>query len=594
MSWLEKNLEFLSPDVRRAVEIPGQRNFELVKTRSGHRSLRVDGVSLHSLYDPIDEAAREVMRWKESVAFDGGDSTVVVFGFGLGYHLEVLLDEVDCPVYVYEGRKDVLRFVLESRDLSSILERVALLVEPELPPVSGGFSIFSHRPSLALAPDFYSEVERKLTAWREVSCGLKILLVGPIQGGAYPIALFVKRALEEMGHEVFFLDFSSLSEGYTSLIDEVSRYERRRYLRNLLEGFGSELVVEKALEWEPDLVFALAQAPILSAYLEKLRAAGIPTVFWFVENYRHLDYWKDAAPFYDYFFTIQRGEFHDELKRIGAVNFAYFPLGCLPSFHRPMELSHEDMAEYGADVSFVGAGYYNRHVVFQGILDFPLKIWGNEWNLNSPLGRCVQRGGARVTPEEMVKIFNATKVNLNLHSSAQHPGIDPCGDFVNPRTFEISACGAFQLVDERSELANLFEVDKEMITFSGIEDLRDKIRYYLEHPGEREEVAKRSRERVLAEHTYSHRLEGMFRFMVERGFVPALRGMRGKDLRALLKECREYPELIPLFRYVGGKRRISIDDLAETIRDGKGHLTSVEKILLLLKEVKDQMMGVAG
>lgn len=31
----------------------------------------------------------------------------------------------------------------------------------------------------------------------------------------------------------------------------------------------------------------------------------------------------------------------------------------------------------------------------------------------------------------------------------ERDGVEPYGDFVNPRTFESAACGAFQLVDSR-------------------------------------------------------------------------------------------------------------------------------------------------
>ena len=44
---------------------------------------------------------------------------------------------------------------------------------------------------------------------------------------------------------------------------------------------------------------------------------------------------------------------------------------------------------------------------------------------------------------EAVKIFNASRINLNLHSSPYHLGINPEGDYVNPRTFDLAAAGPF-------------------------------------------------------------------------------------------------------------------------------------------------------
>ena len=39
-------------------------------------------------------------------------------------------------------------------------------------------------------------------------------------------------------------------------------------------------------------------------------------------------------------------------------------------------------------------------------------------------------------------------INLNLHSAMQGRGVNREGDFVNPRTFEVAATGAFQVVDD--------------------------------------------------------------------------------------------------------------------------------------------------
>ena len=90
--------------------------------------------------------------------------------------------------------------------------------------------------------------------------------------------------------------------------------------------------------------------------------------------------------------------------------------------------------------------------------------------------------GLKHRKEETVKIYNAGKINLNLHSSTFHYGINPEGDFVNPRTFEIAACKGFQLLDYRSDLINLFNVNEELIAFHSLDELKDQIEYFLKNP----------------------------------------------------------------------------------------------------------------
>ncbi|MBF0530722.1 MAG: glycosyltransferase family 1 protein, partial [Deltaproteobacteria bacterium] len=134
-------------------------------------------------------------------------------------------------------------------------------------------------------------------------------------------------------------------------------------------------------------------------------------------------------------------------------------------------------------------------------------------NLQDEVGRRVQENGRRVTTAETVLIYNAAVINLNLHSSVFTNGLDPDGGFVNPRTFEIASCEAFQLVDSRLQLTDFFEPDREIAIFSNVDELRAKIKYYLAHPQHAKDMARSARTRVLAEHTYPHRLSEMLKFI---------------------------------------------------------------------------------
>lgn len=95
--------------------------------------------------------------------------------------------------------------------------------------------------------------------------------------------------------------------------------------------------------------------------------------------------------------------------------------------------------------------------------------------------------------------YNACSVNFNATSRQMKQA-------VNQRVFDVPACGAFLLTDSQEALGELFDVGSEMSVFTGIDEIPDFIRYYLTHPEERRRIAERGRERVLAQHTYRHRL----------------------------------------------------------------------------------------
>ena len=342
-------------------------------------------------------------------------------------------------------------------------------------------------------------------------------------------------------------------------------------------------VLRQAQDFEPDLVLAVAQAPLTRQVLKRLRRDNVPTAMWFVEDYQLFTYWRGFAPFYDFFAVIQKGEIEQQLASIGVANVLYLPLAAQPDFHRPLELSSVERRLWGSDVSFMGAGYPNRRRAFKQLLDYGLKIWGTEWDGDTDLAPFVQKQGERIDPADAVKIFNATAVNLNLHSSVRDVLVGQ-GDFVNPRTFELACCQAFQLVDRRSLLGEMFSED-EVAVFETIDELREKIGYYLARPRERQQMAQRARARVLAEHTYEHRMRSLLDFVQQRlpdwprdrqeNLWPEMDGELRREVLALLDKL----ELPPTADF---------DSLIWTLRQHSGILSPLETSLLFLDEWRKQ------
>ena len=62
--------------------------------------------------------------------------------------------------------------------------------------------------------------------------------------------------------------------------------------------------------------------------------------------------------------------------------------------------------------------------------------------------------------------------------------------FVNPRITETLSCGSFLLTDWCDDLDKLGYIDgHHLVSFDSLDDLKDKILYYLENEDEREEIA---------------------------------------------------------------------------------------------------------
>jgi len=403
----------------------------------------------------------------------------------------------------------------------------------------------------------------------------------PLYGGSLPIGRYCASALGELGHLVEVFEAPEFYASYQALKGLKVTSDRLQYLENSYLQVVSQAVLAKVETFEPDLVLALAQAPLSIQALKRLKRDGVPTAMWFVEDYRLFTYWQAYAPHYDFFAVIQKDDFLSELQSAGVNNALYLPLAAQPNVHQELELPAAERRKFGSDVSFMGAGYPNRRLAFRELVRFDFKLWGTDWDGDAVLAPYVQLNGARVSSEDCVRIFNATKVNINLHSSVQAKELVTGGDFVNPRTFEVAACGAFQLVDRRGLMAELFAED-ELATFESLEELAPRIEHYLTRPEERQAIAQRGRARVLADHTYAARMKTLLEFVAlrrpgwpkERAVDPAMAGLP-EDLAA---------DIAALLGRLGLPADTSFDDLVWAVRQQQGKLGELDAAVLFLDE----------
>ena len=419
---------------------------------------------------------------------------------------------------------------------------------------------------------------------------LRILVVLPMYGGSLPLGRYCASALGALGHSVRVFEAPLLYAGFTGLRGLGLAPAQTAQLENSFLQVVSQAVWAQVQAQEPHLVLALAQAPIGRSLLQRLRRSGIRTAMWFVEDHEVFDYWKGYAPLYDVFAVIQKEPFLSMLAAAGQANALYLPLAAQPDFHRPLALSEQEKREYGADIGFLGAGYPNRRLAFRQLVGRDFKIWGSDWEGETLLAAHVQRGGARIDAEESVKIYNATRVNLNLHSSLGTADLVSRGDFVNPRTFELAGMGAFQLVDRRALMPELFAQD-ELATFGTLEEFYAAIEHFIAHPDERKAYAARARARVLRDHTYEQRMAALLAFMEQRlGAWPqpeaAPQALPADVEAVLVPEIRA--ELAGVVQGLGLGPNAGFDDVISALRGRSGALKETEAALLFLDEWRKQ------
>lgn len=101
---------------------------------------------------------------------------------------------------------------------------------------------------------------------------------------------------------------------------------------------------------------------------------------------------------------------------------------------------------------------------------------------------------------EMYRTLKRIKIGLNIHIDIAN------NETGNMRMFETTGIGSFLLTDDAENIRDYFEPGVEVETFKDSQELLEKIYYYLDHPEEREAIARRGQERCLRDYSMSKRV----------------------------------------------------------------------------------------
>lgn len=100
---------------------------------------------------------------------------------------------------------------------------------------------------------------------------------------------------------------------------------------------------------------------------------------------------------------------------------------------------------------------------------------------------------------EMPKVFRMSKINLNFTIPNIKSGIPL-------RIWDVLGCGGFLLTNYQAEIPYYFNEGEDLVCFDGLEDLCEKVGYYLEHEEERKRIAWNGYRKVREKHSYIERI----------------------------------------------------------------------------------------
>lgn len=288
---------------------------------------------------------------------------------------------------------------------------------------------------------------------------------------------------------------------FTALLEKETGYIPREFAANVL---AAEPVFGAAHWHDCDVVYFISPMYFPMSIVQLLRKAGKKCWAYFTECPYEDEFWSRAqAPMFDQVFVNDMYS----LSRFRAFNpnTHYIPHGYNPDVHFPGNEAVE-----GQPVVYVGTGFPKRREMLEQVnwSGIDLRLYGlwEELPENSNIEQFVR---AKLTEnEKTADIYRSAALGISMHRIERHwegeEYIDPGEAFsLGPRSYELAACGLFQVSDFRPELAEVF--GDSVPVFASSEELEAEVRRYIDDPVRREELMRRQLAAVRP-HTVENRM----------------------------------------------------------------------------------------
>lgn len=283
-------------------------------------------------------------------------------------------------------------------------------------------------------------------------------------------------------------------------------------VHNALRTFN-EALIHDCVQAKPDIFMVMNESKLFPSTIEKIKEKCKCVMICILADdpYDSVRYVADFPHSLKYFDFIFNGEpaYNINIRKTAPNTKIFWHVGGFdPEYYHVVDdkaLSMGDVKKYTCELSFTGSSYgpkaegAYRADILSYLTDYDLKIWGDDnWPYRfkylPQLQDCYK--GTRLPYDDLRKLYHLSKINLNL------PAPQVITSF-QPRVFEIAACKGFQIVDYRPLIDKVFKED-EVVTFKTIGELKEKIRYYLDHETERKEITERLYNKVTEKYTWKH------------------------------------------------------------------------------------------
>ncbi|ROQ65162.1 spore maturation protein CgeB [Rathayibacter sp. PhB152] len=312
----------------------------------------------------------------------------------------------------------------------------------------------------------------------------------------------IEAALVELGEDVVVHRYDDTA-GVVRLRDAVAHRFPRSRLRRWSRRSETERAIRALRETSPRAVLVVKGDSLGDEWWAALAGGGAPVVLWLYDELVNMTF---------------------DLERLRALASArvsiasYSPRDVATLRAAGIEATHVPDAfdsllawtpRPSAAVTFIGARYPERERVLRELAagGVDIEVFGRQWSRHP--GDVVRTGRLRgaglrahgdVSRAAYYGAMAGSIATLAIHGTG-HGGL-------SMRAFEAPGVGALALLD-RPDIADHYEVDREVLVFDGREQLVEHVRHAQADPVWAHRVRDAAAARTRAEHTFVHRMRAV-------------------------------------------------------------------------------------
>jgi spore maturation protein CgeB len=323
---------------------------------------------------------------------------------------------------------------------------------------------------------------------------MKILIAG--ESGNHCLETSYQAAFKKLGHEAEIFD-TRLAVLKHARPGRIGRELHRFFPVDAWLRKANKDLVNFAVQYQPDIVFAFTSAEILPGTFAYLKSRLNIKIIWYWADplpslYRYI---HQSLPLADLLCTYS-SETINVFQQMGAKKAIWLPFaGDMEAHFAPVN-AH---VQQTIDLSFVGSWRPEREkalsVIHQHFPTLNIKIYGPYWKRVNDKSLKKFISAVPLYGKAFTDMVQSSLISLNVIDDTNYPA-------VNMRFFEIPSAGGLQLCTYSPETEHIFKDGTHVLYFANEQQLVEKVQFALDHRSELATMRAAAQKLVMSDHLY--------------------------------------------------------------------------------------------